>query len=297
MDAAYEAQEQIHKRKGRNASIIFGILVLILLFLPLLKYPTPPPGQEGILVNLGLPDQGSGTENAPPAQAPQEETEPPQPQETTPPPPSEPEVTQPDPQPQEEVITTEDPEAIRLRQEEEQRQREEAQRRERERQEELERQRQAEEERKRLEAEAEARRQREEAAQRTKDQIGGLFGGGEGKGNTDKAGNQGDPEGDPDADKLSGVSEGVGGNIGGNLRGRGIVSSPKISKATERGTVVIYLCVGNNGKVTEARVQLRGTTAGASAQQQALANAKKWRFSEGQLDKQCGTITYNFSFQ
>jgi len=195
------------------------------------------------------------------------------------------------------VITTEDPEAIRLREQEAERKRQQAEA-ERQRQAELEaeRQREAEAERQRQEAEAERRRQ-EEAAQKTKDQIGGLFGDGSGKGNTGTAGNQGDPDGDPNSDNLSGVSEGVGSNIGGNLKGRGIVSSPKISKATERGKVVIYLCVGSDGSVTQASLQLRGTTAGASAQQQALANAKKWKFSPGQLDKQCGTITYTFALK
>jgi len=297
MDAIYEAQELKHKRVGRRASTIFGILVLILMIIPLFKYPTPPPGQEGILVNLGLPDQGQGEENAPPAETAEPEPQPPQPEETTPPPPAEPEVTQPEPEPQKEVVTTEDPDAIRLKQEQEKKRQQEADRIQKEREAEAERQRQAEEDRQRKEAEAEAQRQKEEAAQKTKDQIGGLFGTGKGKGETGKPGNQGDPEGDPNSDRLSGVSDGVGGNIGGNLRGRGIVASPKISKATERGTVVIYLCVSTTGAVSEARVQQRGTTGGASAQQQALANARKWKFSKGELDKQCGTITYNFSFQ
>lgn len=288
MEAVIEAQEREHNRRGRNASIIFAILVIIVMILPILTYPTPPPGQEGILVNLGLPDVGQGDDNAGPA-APAEPIPTPPQEEATPPPPQE-AAPDPEPQTQEEVITTEDPEAIRLREQEAERKRQEAEA-ERQRQAELEAQRQRE-----LEAEAERRRQ-EEAAQKTKDQIGGLFGDGGGKGNTGTAGNQGDPDGDPNSDNLSGVSDGVGSNVGGSLSGRGIVANPKISKATERGTVVIYLCVGANGSVTEARVQLRGTTAGASAQQQARANALKWKFSSGQLDKQCGTITYTFKLK
>lgn len=294
MEAIYESQEKVHNRKGRIASIIFGILVIIIMLLPLLTYPTPPPGQEGILVNLGLPDVGDGPENAGPSEPAEPEVTPPQPE--TAPPPAE-SAADPTPQPEKEVVTTEDPNAIRLKQQEQERKRQEAEA-ERIRQQELEaeRQRQLEEERKAQEAEA-ARKAQEEAAQKTKDQIGGLFGNGSGKGNTGTSGNQGDPDGDPNSDNLSGVSDGVGSNIGGNLRGRGIVSSPKITKATERGTVVIYLCVGSDGSVSEARVQLKGTTAGASAQQQALANARKWKFSSGQLDKQCGTITYTFSLK
>lgn len=295
MEAVYEAQEREHNRKGRVASIIFGVLIIIIMLIPFLTYPTPPPGQEGILVNLGLPDVGQGDDNAGPSAPAEPEVTPPEP-ETTPPPPAE-ATPEPEPQPEKEIVTTEDPDAIRLKQQEEERKRQEAEAEQKRQQElEAERQRQQEAERKKQEAEAERKRQ-EEAAQKTKDQIGGLFGDGSGKGNTGKPGNQGDPGGDPNSDNLEGVSDGVGSNIGGNLRGRGIVNSPKISKATERGTVVIYLCVGSNGQVTEARVQLRGTSAGASAQSQALTNAKKWRFSPGTLDKQCGTITYTFALK
>lgn len=295
MEAVFESEELLHERRGRRAVYIFVVLVLIILFIPLLTYPDPPPGQEGILVNLGLPDVGQGEENAPPAEPAEAQPTPPQ-QETAPPPPAE-QQAEPEPQPEKEIVTTEDPEAIRLRQEEAERKRqEEADRLQKEREAEAERQRQLEEERKRQEALA-AERKRQEDAQKTKDQIGGLFGDGSGKGETGKPGNQGDPEGDPNADRLTGVSDGVGSNIGGNLRGRGIVSSPRISKATERGTVVIYLCVSTTGSVSEARVQLRGTTAGAASQREALANAKRWKFSKGELDKQCGTITYTFKLK
>jgi len=287
MEVRYLSQEKEHQRRGLIASIIFAILVLLVLLLPLLTYPVPPPGQEGILVNLGLPDQGQGNNNASPAEPalPQ-----PAPQQNETPAPVAPPQPQPAPSAQEAVVTTEDPEAIRLQ--------EEAAEAERQRQEELEAERQRELEAERQRQEAEAKRREQEAeAQRTKDQIGGLFGDGSGKGNTGTTGNQGDPDGDPNADNLSGVSEGVGSNIGGNLQGRGIVASPKIAKATERGRVVIYLCVAANGSVSSARVQLKGTTAGASAQQLALTNAKKWKFSPGEIDKQCGTITYTFSLK
>ena len=96
MEVVYEALEREHNRKGRNASIAFLIFVAIILFLPLLTYPDPPPGQEGILVNLGLPDQGQGDNNAGPAQPAEPVPTPPEP-ESTPPPPVE--ETAPDPEP------------------------------------------------------------------------------------------------------------------------------------------------------------------------------------------------------
>ena len=60
-----------------------------------------------------------------------------------------------------------------------------------------------------------------------KGEIGGLFGqDGDGKGETGKPGNQGDPSGDPKCMKiLEGISTGSG-DIGGNLGGRGVLYKP-----------------------------------------------------------------------
>jgi len=299
MDQVIDHNQQKDKRKGYTASIIAGILVLILIFLPLLKYPTPPPGQEGILVNLGLPDIGQGNENAGPSapaveepveeEVPEEEiSEPTPPQET-----SEPE---PDPQPtEEEVLTTDDPTEPSLSEREKQEQAE----RERERQEELERQRQQELERQRQEEAArkkaaeEARKQQE--ADELKDKLGGLFGDGKGKGDTGTEGNQGDPEGDPDASRLEGISTGSG-TVGGGLSGRGVTASPKVTdRSQDQGIVVVRVCVDRSGSVVSVDFTQRGSTAtSARLKELAVSNAKKWKFSPGEVDKQCGTITYNF---
>lgn len=303
MDAIIDHHEQKDKRRGRTASIIGGIVVLILIFLPLLRYPIPPPGQEGILVNLGLPDLGQGTDNAGPSALavadPVEEDQPEeQPQEdlSEPTPPVE---EAPDPNPvEEEVITTEDPDEVALREQE----RREQQRKEQERLEELRKQQEAEAERKRQEEEArkraEAEAQKKAEADELKDKLGGLFGDGKGKGDTGKEGNQGDPEGDPDASKLEGVSTGSG-TVGGGLGNRGVTASPRITdRSQDQGVIVVRVCVDKSGKVTSAEFTQRGTTSSsARLKQLAVANAKKWKFSEGSVDKQCGTITYNFRVQ
>jgi len=80
--------EERNKRKGFYTSLFLHLIILVLALLPLLTFPTPPPGQEGILVNLGMPDVGQGEENAPPAKA---VPAPPSKPEPTPPPPPEPE--------------------------------------------------------------------------------------------------------------------------------------------------------------------------------------------------------------
>ena len=69
-----------HEEKNRKTGAAFSFVVHIVLFalalLPFLTFPDPPPGQEGILVNLGIPDVGQGEENAPIASSEPEESEP-----------------------------------------------------------------------------------------------------------------------------------------------------------------------------------------------------------------------------
>lgn len=269
-------------------SILIHLGLIVLGLLPLLTYPDPPPGQEGILVNLGMPDVGQGEENAAPAvseEAPEvteeEEVAEPEPEVSQP-------ETQPEPEPapQREKVTTEDPNEVALRE----KQRREAEARERERQERERREREA-----RERAEAEKRKQEAEA-DRLKDLLsGGLQGSGDGKGNTGSPGNQGDPGGDPNSDVLEGISTGSG-RVGGGLGSRGVLASPSVTdNSQDHGTVVVYVCVNAAGNVIEARVTQRG--ANATSQHlisKAVANAERWRFNKGSVDKQCGTITYNF---
>lgn len=290
------ALSQDEQKRKRDAFIVSSTVTGVILVLMLLKffhYPDPPPPPEGILVNLGLPDQGQGEENTPgplaPTPAPEKPVpEKPQPEikETKP-------VTKPTPSPpvkDKPVVTTEDPNAvaIRERQEKERREKAEADRVAREQAEARQR---AEEERQRREAEAKA----------TKDQIGGLFGGGgkgSGKGNTGKPGNQGDPNGDPNAKNLEGITTGTG-SVGGSLGNRNVLSAPRITdNSSLEGTVVIEVCVDAAGLVVSANFTQRGsTTTNSTLVNLAVNNAKKWKFSAGEVDKQCGTVTYRFKVQ
>lgn len=300
MENILSHREQQNQRRGKVISVAVHIGLILLALLPLLHYPDPPPGQEGILVNLGLPDQGQGDENAGPAEPSAPEVEPqediPEPEESMPEPVEE--VRKPEPTPQKEVIETEDPNEIALkRKRAEERQREEADRRQRQR-EEAEKRAQEEADRR---AQAEARRRAEAEAQRKaeadklKNEIGGLFGEGSGKGNTGKPGNQGDPGGDPDASRLEGISTGSG-QVGGGLGSRGVMRSPTVSENSQKsGTVVISVCVDADGDIISAEYTQRGsTTADSQLVAAAVRNAKSWQFSKGSVDKQCGTITYNF---
>lgn len=293
MDIASQA-EQKNRKRGMYTSIAVHIGLLLLALLPLLTFPDPPPGQEGILVNLGLPDIGEGNDNAGPAEVsePVDEPEPAAEPEVAPPvKETVKETKKPDPVPQKEIIKTEDPNAVALRK---QKEREEA---ERQRQKELEEQKRREEDaRKRAEAEAQAKKEAE--ANALKKELGGLFGSGGGKGNTGKPGNQGDPGGDPDASKLEGISTGSG-SVGGGLGNRGVTSAPKITdNSQQEGTAVVRVCVNSSGDVISAEfTQLGSTITDSRLKNIAVSNAERWKFSPGGVDKQCGTITYRFRVQ
>ena len=58
IDDIHSFQEEKNRRRGMIISVVLHILVILLALLPFLTYPDPPPGQEGLLVNLGLPDEG-----------------------------------------------------------------------------------------------------------------------------------------------------------------------------------------------------------------------------------------------
>ncbi|MEL6923536.1 MAG: energy transducer TonB, partial [Bacteroidota bacterium] len=156
----------------------------------------------------------------------------------------------------------------------------------------------AEEAKRKAEAEAKAKAEAEKKRyEDAKNKYGGLFGGGsgDGKGNTGKPGNQGDPGGDPNASNLEGISTGTG-KVGGGLGSRGVLGSPKVTDNSQKtGRVVVRVCVNGDGEVISAKfTQAGSTTTDARLRSIAEKNATRWKFSKGSMDKQCGTITYDF---
>lgn len=289
MDTLLTREEEQNQRRGRIISAVVHLLLLAIFLLPILTYPDPPPGQEGILVNLGA-DFGQGEENAPEpvAEEPQvqEERQEQEVQEEVQPREEKPVVEE---TPEREVVETEDPDAIALKKKKQQ----EAAEKKRQEEERLEEQRRQEEaERK--------KKEQEEAYNKAKDKFSGAFGGGdgEGKGNTGQPGNQGDKDGDPNADNLKGKSVGAG-DVGGGLSDRGVNSQPKVNNPTQNtGTVVVEVCVDANGSVVSAKKTLRGsTTNNATLVKIAEDAARKWQFSKSSIDRQCGTISYTFKTQ
>lgn len=279
--------EERNKKRGLYFSIGVHVILFLIALLPLMTYPDPPPEKEGILVNFGAPDQGSG------ADAPQTQKR----QEQNPETPME-EV---EPEPEQEVEKVEQSEASRLKPEEKILTEEESDVKVKKQ---AEKARQQSEAQKKAEAEA-IRQKQEEAAQKqkqkeyeeSKSSFSEAFKG-SGKGSTNKPGSEGDPNGDPDAEKLKGISSGKG-KIGGGLSDRGVAYEPAIRDQTQKaGRVVIKVCVNSKGNVISADYTQEGSTTTDSDLRRIAENAaKKFRFTEGELDRQCGTITIDFRLQ
>lgn len=275
---------EANQRKGAIMSVIIHILFIALLLFPLFSYQDPPPELEGILVSFGEVDTGQGddrptTQNeeyveqsAPAAQKEVESEVVPDKVEDK----IVKEVAK-----EEKKLTTEDPQAIALRKQKEKEAQEAAKKRA-----------EAEAARKKA-AEEEARKQAE--AEAAKKQFGDIFS--KGKGNTGKEGNQGVPDGDPDAKVLEGISTGSG-VVGGGLGNRKVESSVKITeKFHTAGRVVLNVCVDAQGKVISASPTIRDATSTTKELINiAKKNALQYKFSESNEIKQCGTITYNFTF-
>ncbi len=328
METLIQAHKEENRKKAKVGAIIWLILLMMILIFPFMTIPDPPPEQEGIVVNLGMIDIGDGDQNAPMAEAttaseptevepiesqPEEKPEPdpkPEPQKEEKKKPKK-ETKKPEPvkvKDTKKVITDNskelalqkkkaaEAEAARKKAAEKAAQKAAADAEKAAKKAAADAKRAAEAEAARKKAAAEAARKAAEAAKKAeadnlKSGLSGLFGG---KGDTGTAGNQGNPDGDPNADALKGISTGAG-KVGGGISNRG-GKGPKITDQSQAtGRVVVKVCVDANGKVLSAAYTQSGSTTNDSTLRRlAEANAKKWTFKAGDLDKSCGTITYDF---
>lgn len=290
MDAVLHQREEKNKRRGLLVSIAIHIALFLILLIPLFQFPIPPPGQQGILVSLGIPDMGQGEEVAASSaeeQTEQEEAEPAAAAEAQP---EQEEVQEKRAASSDHIVDTKSntpivSEAEKKKLAEEQR--------EKQKQAQLAEERRKQEDARKKAAEEEARKKAE--YEKKKNEYGDLFGTGDGKGNTGTSGNQGSPDGDPNAKALEGISSGSG-MIGGGLGNRGVLYEPSITDRSQKvGKVVVRVCVGRNGSVTEAEYTQKGsTTTDADLRSLAERSARQFKFTPSDVDKQCGTITIEF---
>ena len=292
-------KESGDKRKGMIITIAIHSVLVFFLFFKMCELPDPPPGQEGVLVNLGLPDIGQGEEipfaeeeNLEPSEEVAEEATENFEDQTEP-------VDEPDPEntdaPTDETSATDNMTDENSDAAAEQKKAEEAKAAaEKAEQEKIA------EERRRKEAAEQKKAEEARKAAEAKKKFGSLFGdkNSKGEGNTGKAGSQGDPTGDPNSSNLKGRGQG---QVGGGLGSRG-VKTPNVPKdnTNETGKVAVNICVDRNGKVIPSSVSFRSKGSNTSSRNlidKSVASAKRWSFEvdKGAPIKQCGWITFDYS--
>jgi len=283
----------IEHRKGLFGTIVFHIILAVVFIIFGFTTPLPLPEEEGILINFGVDDDGSGLiEPSAAAQSPQETI-------------SVPETSSAEDaaseSAEEDILTQDLEEAPEVQAAPEKNP--EAERIERERQEELERQRQEELERQRLEKE---QRQIEEIQNRTRNALEGARNNADNtsksEGETGGTGNQGRQDGAVDATSHTGGPGGLGDEgISFSLEGRTqqLLPPPEYNYQVE-GIVVVEVTVDSNGNVTAANPGVKGST---TLNEHLMAAAKKAALA-AKFDRkpdapafQKGTITYHFLLQ
>jgi len=289
-----------HKKKSFTLTTILLSVLLLLLFYIGLTYMDPPI-ENGITVNFGTMEFGMGEKQpvkkikSQPAEPVKEivekevvEEEPAaQPEEV-----AEEDVTE---KATEKVLTQEDEESIKIKQQAAaKREAEEAARKAQAKAEQLAREQKA--------AEEKAQQEKEAKKKKLDELMGGLnesdgeVQGSEGDDN--RAGDKGQPDGDPYGTSYYG-SPGSGSGTGGyGLNGRSLVSKGKVQQeCNEEGRVVVKITVDRNGKVVSATPGVKGTTNShpcllEPAQKTALLH--KWNLDSKAPSQQIGFVVVNF---
>lgn len=301
-----------HKKKSFTLTTVLLSILLLVLFYIGLTYMDPPI-ENGISVNFGTTDYGSG--QVQPKEKIQSE-----PLDTPPVEPSKqevaeqveeieeeiPEETTAEPTPSEKVLTQENEESIRIKKAEEAKRKAENAA--------ADAKRKADNEAKKIKAEAarvaKAKRDAEALAlreqQAKKDKLDALMGGlnksdgtaSGSEGDDNKAGDKGSPDGDPYATSYYG-SPGSGSGTGGyGLNGRSLVNQGKVAQeCNESGRVVVKIVVDKNGQVITATPGVRGTTNNNPCllePARKTAFMHKWNLDSNAPNQQVGFVVVNF---
>lgn len=257
------------KIKGILGTVIVHLIALILLFFFGFSTPLPLPGEEGVEVDLGFSDVGSGNN--------QQETPAPMEEETPPP------VMEEIPQTEDQVVTNESEETPYIEEPAE----EPAEEVVEEKVEEVEEVVEENQEPPKPVVNTNALYK----GKQTESEDGGN------EGNTLYPGDQGKENGTEDSGNYDGLG-GMGNGISFDLGGRSAKGIPKPSYNSEdQGKVVVTIKVDRQGLVTSAEAGARGTTiTDQKLWKEAEDAAKRARFSPkpDAPEIQRGTITYNF---
>ena len=293
------------KRRGIIGTAFFHIALLILLIVLGFHTPLPLPGEEGILINFGYEETGSGDVEPPKPSTP---VKPVVQEKPTPRPEQKIETPTPE-QAKEEVLTQDFEKTVAVESKKETKPKEKTKEeieKERKLKEKKEKERLAEIERKRIE---EQERKAKEEEQRKIDEINSRFKNsfGQGKNDTDNKstgegegnykGNQGKEYGSVDSNKH-GEGKGLGNKgISYSLEGRTHKLLPKPKDTSQKeGIVVVEIRVNSNGDVVSATPGVKGsTTLDDHLCNMAKQAALKAKFNQKpDSPDQIGSITYHF---
>jgi type IV secretory pathway VirB10-like protein len=266
-----------HKQKSMAITVVLHVIILLLFFYVGLTYLDPPP-ENGIAVNFGTMDTGSGNVQ------PKEKIKT-APKQTAPEP-----VKQQKAEIKEEVITQDTEEAPVIK---------------KEKKKELVKEVIKEVPKKEPKKEVE-KKPNPKPDQSTSDALSSLINGPKsdgvdeaGEGGNKKPGDKGDPNGDPNAKSYYGNGKGLDGDGNYLLGGRKALNKKKfVQDCNEAGIVVVSIEVDRNGNVINATPGVRGTTNNSKcllnpAKRAALAT--KFNKDAKAPSKQIGKIIYRFS--
>ncbi|MDD4747743.1 MAG: TonB family protein [Salinivirgaceae bacterium] len=290
--------------KNRNIGIIsttifhIGLLLFVVFFG--FATPFPLPEEEGILINFGVDETGSGEIETQMAIA----QSVPQPQEQIQPQPTESSEATNDVK--EEILTQDYEETARI---EEQKKKDKEKKKEDERLEKIRKEQEA--EKQRLEEIEKVKREEQERidaqqrkiAESAKQAFGQAPTNSSGDGTGTKPGNMGDPDGSITSKSYIGGKGGGKDGIGFSLKGRtpqgGSLPLPSYP-TKEEGTIVIKVKVDQNGNVKETEWEPKGsTTTDEKLIEAAKKAAMKAKFNQDRNADliQLGTITYRFNIK
>lgn len=289
-------QQENNKKIGFIGTVIFHVAAVVIMFLFGFVTPLPLPEEEGILINFGIDDAGSGdieTQFSQPVQVSMVES-----QVSSP-------VRETSDNDEKEILTQdyEETAAVEEKKKKDRERKLEEERQERIRKaEEAERKRQEDIERKRQEEQRRMAEQQQKIAESAGKAFGIANTNSQSDGTGGGSGNQGDLRGSPDSRSYEGSGQGKQG-ISYSLAGRspygGQLPLP-LYPNKEEGIVVIKVKVDKNGYVTEAVWESKGsTTTDRQLVEAATKAAKKTRFNQDENADliQVGTITYRFSIK
>ena len=303
-----------HRKKSFTLTTLLLSVLLLLLFYIGLTYMDPPI-ENGISVNFGTTDFGSGQVQpkekiiSEPLDTPPEEPVKQEVQEEI----VEEEEIEEVPEenvakeaPSEKVLTKESEEAIKIKQANEAKKRAEDAAKEAQKRKEdalkAEKAKAAKIAQQKKDAEEKARQEQEAKKKKLDEMMGGLNksdGTASGsEGDDDKAGDKGQADGDPYATSYYG-SPGSGSGTGGyGLNGRSLVNKGKVhQECNESGRVVVKIVVDRNGKVVSATPGVRGTTNNNPCllePAKKTAFMHKWNLDSNAPSQQVGFVVVNF---